>query len=180
MPDLKHFLSLLAIVTGSLSALAQPTVISPRDVAEFHQSTSITENFTYGPAYDLESPLELYVKIHRVITPDDGYALMAFSITDVGEGFEGIELNKQRKFIATLQLSKKFKAKLEERGLDKKRFSKGVPAVLYGWPATEWNTTDSAFLVDELVLTKSNRRLVFHKANEIAVKHPNTTGTDTD
>ena len=171
---LRFGISLLALVAGltSLEAGSQPTVLSPADVARLHQYSTVSDNFVGNPAYDFERPIELLVRINHLHTPDGGYGQIVFTVEQLGEGTEGIWLDPEQQYIATLQVSTKVKAK----GLLKKDFSNSAPAVLLGWPATDWNQTNSRFLVDELVLLNKNQRLVFHSEHPSMKKHPNAVG----
>lgn len=153
---------------------AQPTVISPSDIARFNQKTSVIDNFASGVEYDLQSPMELKVNIHRLIVPDNGLAQIVFKVDAPGEGAESYGVDRDSYHIGTLQVSNKVKAKK----LNKKQFKDGAPAILFVWPALEWNQTISEFLIDELVLLNGNQRYVFQQLGPNMKKHRKSTGIE--
>lgn len=173
---LRACITLVSLLAGSVSfdASAQPTVISPSDVARHHQYSTVSDNFVGNPAYDFARPMELLVHINYLYTPDDGYGQIVFTVDQIGTGTEGIWLDPEQQYIATLQVS----AKVKSKGLLKKDFSNDAPAILLGWPATDRNQTNSRFLVDELVLLNRNRRVVFHSEHPSMRKHAKAVGIE--
>ena len=79
-----RIISVASLVFTAFNVSAQPTVISPQDVARSAQLNTVTDDFSHTPAYDLEHPLKLAVTLQHVHLPKDGYAQIVFTINEMG------------------------------------------------------------------------------------------------
>ena len=167
-------LALLLAVSAllPLKALAQPTVISPEDVARSAQLNTVIDDFSHTPAYDLKHPMELAVTLQHVHLPKDGYAQIVFTVNALGEGAEAHRLAPDKRYLGTLQTTRN----VNKLKLNKKELEGGVPAILLAWPATDWNQTPSDFLVDEIQLVESGKWIGFHSPHDNMVKHRKSKG----
>lgn len=156
---------LAAIAT---QAVSQPSVISPQDIARTNQYSNVSGDFASSPAWDFEHPIALDVTLHHIHIPEGGYANLVFTVNRAGEGAEAITFDPEQKYIATLHLGREVK-KLK---LGKDQYSNGATATLIGWPASGWNVTNSAMLVDEMKLHRGGKWLGFHQPNDKMKKHP--------
>lgn len=162
----------VSLVVTPFSISAQPTVISPQDVARSAQLNTVTDDFSHTPAYDLKHPLELAVTLQHVHLPKDGYAQIVFTINELGEGAEARHLAPDKHYIGTLQTTRN----VQKLKLNKKELENGVPAILLAWPATEWNQMPSDFLVDEIQLVQSDKWFGFHTPHDNMIKHRKSKG----
>lgn len=86
---------------------------------------------------------------------------MFYSLNLPKKQFAELDLDPDAVYVATLQHARAVK-RLE---LPLRKLSKGVPAVLVGWHATQSNYLGTAFLVDEIVLERGKQRFKLHEGN---------------
>lgn len=158
----------LSLGGATTAVTAQPSIISPLDVARHHQQHSFSSDFSDTPWFDLQSPVELMVSLHHLHVPEHGYAELVFSVVGQPEAARQLHLQTGQHYIATLQLADIARA----MELDGQAFSHAAPARLLGWPATALNQMGSSLLVDEIELLGSGKRLVFQVPHKNMKKHP--------
>lgn len=162
----------LVQLLGAMAAFAQPTLITPLDVARSHQFSSVTDDHSQSGLYDVKNPLEIHVRIHHLHVPKEGYATITYTFAQENKDSGVIRRGRSEQYIATLNAS----SILSGKAFANMDLPKGAMAVLYGWPATEVNVTNSNFLVDELHLLDTGQWFSFHQPQENVSKHNKTMG----
>ncbi len=153
---------------------AQPSAISPQDVARLKQRTDFSNEWFDTILFDLQHPVELFVTIQEVHMPDSGYAELLFTIDSIGRGTDETTFDPERVFVATLQLA----GTAKRLGANAKSFKRGVEARVWGWPATPENVTSSVLLIDEITFVHGGKAV--GKPMRFHLDHPNMKSLRTD
>jgi len=163
---------LLAQLVCVGAVFSQPTLVTPLDIARSHQYSSVTDDHSQSGLYDVKNPLEIQVRIHHLHVPKEGYATITYTFAQESKDSGVIRRGRGEQSIATLNASRILSGKAYAN-MD---IPKDARAVLYGWPATEANVTNSNFLVDELHLLETGQWFSFHQPRENVSKHNKTMG----
>lgn len=112
-------------------------------------------NWEATDQYDLENLIELHIRIEDFLIPDTGYAELLFALAP-GETRDFLGKGETD---ALYRGTTTFGSELVRKGIRKRSLGRGLEAVIYGWPKTADNNTDSVLLIDEIELVGRKERI---------------------
>lgn len=152
-----------AVAVGTLCLLGGPiapaTAYEPQpataaeDISRSRALSDFSSDWSGTDQYDLDEQIELRATLQGIDLPDDGVAVLTFTLDLPGTVLARIPGSADQLFHAVLQTAQEVKRK----GLSRRSFGRGKGVLLRGWPASEANTSGSMMLVEEIQFDNGGR-----------------------
>ncbi|MEM8560941.1 MAG: hypothetical protein AAGF57_01835 [Pseudomonadota bacterium] len=153
---------IVVLLSLPLFGQAQPKAIGPKDIALIQQQTEFTGDWSSTNRFNLDRYLTLRVTIHKLKIPErDGNVHLWFSLNNEAR----LAQNERIQTVVPIKATMQSKAVVERLGVRERDFPNGVQAVIRGWPAQRNNFSGSLFLIDEILIEGSGKRIALHADN---------------
>lgn len=150
-----HFSAWALAVLLSLGAPDRLTAAENADNGRIRFQLDYSGNWQATDQYDLENLIELHIIIEEFLIPDTGYAELLFALAP-GEADDFLGRGEtETLYRGTTTLA----SELLRKGIRKRSLARGLEAVIFGWPKTVDNNTDSVLLIDEIELVGRGERI---------------------
>lgn len=131
-------------------------ILSPFSIAENPDNYKVRHQNSYNndwrtsDQFDFTEHIKLNIVIQDFFIPDAGYAELLFTVEPGQEAL--ITLLGRARGDGLYRGTTRTAVELQRRGLGKRSLTKGLSAVISGWPRAAHNRSDSGILINEIDL----------------------------